>query len=112
LKKKLIWNFQKTALDKPRLNEVSDSASLNEMSDLFHISEQQFIEDQWPQAMLTVDLQLFIDLGIIAMKIDIKWDWFRMAEMKWLLTNLYWWKQHDAPTLASLAPHWWMLRKI
>ena len=46
------------ALDKPHLNEVSDSASLNEMSNLpvFHSSEQKLIEGQWPQALLVVDL--------------------------------------------------------
>ena len=46
VRRKLIKNIQKTALGKPRLNKVSDSASLDEMSNLFHISEQKLIEDQ------------------------------------------------------------------
>ena len=46
VRRKLNKNVHKTPLDKPRLNEVSDSAFLNEMSNLFHISEQRLIEDQ------------------------------------------------------------------
>jgi len=46
VRRKLNKNLHKTALDKPRLNEVSDSTFLNEMSNLFHISEQRLIEDQ------------------------------------------------------------------
>lgn len=34
------------ALDKPHLNEVGDSASLNKMSNLFHVTEQKSIGDQ------------------------------------------------------------------
>jgi len=63
VRRKLNKNLHKTALDKPRLNEVSDSTFLNEMSNLFHISEQRLIEDQWPQVLLAVDLRmLFLDL--------------------------------------------------
>ena len=52
------YTYHKIALERQNLKEDSVSASLNFLSKRFKILELKLTEDQWPQRLVALDLQL------------------------------------------------------
>ena len=56
------YTYHTIALERQNLKEDSVSASLRDVSKRFQILELKLTEDQWPQRLVALDLQmLFLD---------------------------------------------------